>query len=156
LGAEFQDLCHHASEQQWGVSDRQLWRYIAAGDKMLAETLERDREKIINRHIAQRRALFARCMSVSDYRTGLATLRDEGELLNIYPPRKTELTGQGGGPVQHEHVMTIAERREAVLELVHAVARREGITVVVQKKNPPELPSTSGAGASGDGSAPAG
>ena len=100
LGAEFTDIRQHASGQGWDVSDRQLWRYVAQGDKLLAQTLEKDREKLFNRHVAQRRALYARAMSVSDFRTALAALKDEGHLLGLYPARKHELTGRGGGPVQ--------------------------------------------------------
>ena len=100
LGAEFPDIRQHASEQGWGVSDRQLWRYVAQGDRLLAETREKDRDKLLNRHVAQRRVVYARAMSVSDFRTALAALKDEGQLLGLYPARKHELTGQGGGPVQ--------------------------------------------------------
>jgi hypothetical protein len=99
LGAEFPDIRQHASQQQWGVSDRQLWRYIAASDANLARTLERDRQKLLNRHTAQRRALYARAMAASDYRTALAVLRDEGELLALYPAKRTEVSGKDAGPV---------------------------------------------------------
>ncbi len=84
LGAEFHDIASHAAEQGWNVSERQLWRYIQAGDKQLAATLDKDRERLLNRHLAQRRALFARAMSVSDYGTARAVLKDEAELLHLY------------------------------------------------------------------------
>jgi hypothetical protein len=99
LGAEFVDVRQHASQAGWGVSDRQLYRYIAEGDKVLARTLERDREKLFNRHVAQRRALYARAMAVSDYRTALAVLRDDAELHNLYPPKGVAVAGEGGGPI---------------------------------------------------------
>lgn len=111
LGAEFTDIRQHASAQAWGVSDRQLWRYVAKGDKILAKTLEQDREKLLNRHIAQRRALYARAMAVSDYRTALATLRDDAELLGLYPPKRSEHTGKDGRPIEVTNVSDI-ERRE--------------------------------------------
>src|SRR5262245_20941811 len=84
MGAEFLDIRQHASENGWNVSDRQLYRYIAAGDELLDSTLDKDRRRLANRHIAQRRALYARAMSVSDYRTALAVLKDEAELLRLY------------------------------------------------------------------------
>jgi hypothetical protein len=99
LGAEFVDIRHHASEKEWNVSDRQLWRYIAAGDAILAETLERDRSKLLDRHIAQRRGLYARAMAVSDYGTALRVLQDEAALLALYPPKRTEVSGRDGGAV---------------------------------------------------------
>jgi hypothetical protein len=90
-GAEFSDLRRFAQENNWGCSDAQIWRYVKKSDAILAETLERDREKIFNRHIGQRRALFARAMSVSDYPTCLRILRDEAELFGLYPS-----TGRSG------------------------------------------------------------
>jgi hypothetical protein len=86
-GAEFSDLRRFAQENGWRVSDGQLWRYVRKTDAILAQTLERDREKIFNRHIGQRRALFARAMSVSDYPTCLRILKDEAELFGLYPAR---------------------------------------------------------------------
>jgi hypothetical protein len=83
LGAEFVDIRHHASAAKWNVSDRQLWRYIAAGDKILKETLEKDREKLVNRHVAMRRALYARAVSVSDYSTALRVLDSEAKILGL-------------------------------------------------------------------------
>src|SRR5437764_13525460 len=40
-GAEFADIREYAlaPEQAWGVSDGQLWRYIAAADKLVKERL---------------------------------------------------------------------------------------------------------------------
>ena len=101
LGAEFVDIRQHAKQQKWRVSDRQLWRYIAQSDEALAETLEKDRGKQINRHIAQRRALYARAMSVSDYGTARAVLKDEAELLQLYdPPRGGGDNKPAAGPLK--------------------------------------------------------
>jgi hypothetical protein len=90
-GAEFADIRRYATENGWQLSDSQLWRYVRKTDDVLAQTLEHDRQKILNRHIGQRRALFARAMSVSDYPTCLRILRDEAELLALYPA-----TGRAG------------------------------------------------------------
>jgi hypothetical protein len=86
MGAEFWEIRQYASEQEppWNLSDRQLYRYIADGDELLARTLETDRKKLLNRHVAQRRTLFARAMAVSDYATARAVLKDEAELLHLY------------------------------------------------------------------------
>ena len=79
-GAEFLDIRQYASEKKWGVGDRQLWRYIRESDELLARALEKNREKVLNRIIAQRRALYARCMAVSDYSNARLLLRDEEAL----------------------------------------------------------------------------
>jgi hypothetical protein len=117
LGAEFVDIRQHASAQGWNVSDRQLFRYIEGGDKILSKTLERNRDRLLDRHIAQRRALYARCMAVSDYASARAVLRDEAELLGLYPSKKTELTGSNGAPVQLHIVEEIVGRTPAALDV---------------------------------------
>jgi hypothetical protein len=100
LGAEFSDIRKHAAESGWGdISDTQLRRYIAKSDALLARTLETDRTKLVNRHIAQRRALFARAMAAADYSSARAVLKDEAELLGLYPAKRTEITGKDGTPL---------------------------------------------------------
>lgn len=83
-GAEFYDLKAHATEKEWDVSDRQLWRYVAKSDALLAQSLERDRRKLLGRHLAQRRSLFARALNDGDLRTALAIAKDEAELQGLY------------------------------------------------------------------------
>lgn len=109
-GAEFADIRKYAAENGWNVSDSQLWRYIRKTDELLAQSLERDREKLFNRHIAQRFALYARAMSVSDYRTALAVLKDQAELQALYPAR----THQIKQDLTLTATVTDSERREAI------------------------------------------
>jgi hypothetical protein len=125
LGAEFLDIRQHASEQGWQVSDRQLWRYIALGDKILAETLDQDRDRLVRRHVAQRRALYARAVAVSDYRTALAVLKDEGELLKLYPPKRVEASGPEGGPMVFAE-LTDDERANALAALMARMGQGHG------------------------------
>ena len=100
-GAEFTDIRQYASEQEppWNVSDRQLWRYIQAGDRILADTIEKDRTRLFNRHIAQRRALYAKAIQAGDFRASLAIVQDEATLQGLYPAKRTELTGKDGAPI---------------------------------------------------------
>jgi hypothetical protein len=111
-GAEFWDVREYAREQEqqagspWQLppggkplSDGQLWRYIARADRMIAEGCRASRKKLLRRHLAQRRNLFAKAVSAGDYRTALAVARDEAELLGLYPAKGVELTGQGGAPL---------------------------------------------------------
>jgi hypothetical protein len=90
LGAEFRDIKAHVEQAGWKVRDRQLWRYIRKGDRLLARTLEKDTEKLVNRHVAQRRGLYARAMAVSDYGTALRVLQDEAKLLSLYPEARSQ------------------------------------------------------------------
>lgn len=116
LGAEFPDLRKHADTAGWQISNRQLWRYIGQGDKYLAESLEKDREKLVNRHLAQRRALYARAMSVSDYGTALRILQDEAELLQLYPAKRAEIIGDGSRQALIVQIVETAPNAQAVID----------------------------------------
>jgi hypothetical protein len=101
-GATLRNIRHYANAPDpqsgrvpWNVSDSQLWRYIRAADDLLAAEREEDRDKLLNRHIAQRRALFARCLAVNDYRAALACVEAEARLQGLHDtpahPAKVEL-----------------------------------------------------------------
>jgi hypothetical protein len=102
-GAQMHDILQYASEKKWGVGERQLWNYVAASDDRLTARMEKDGDKLLARHIAQRRTLYARAINAADYRTALAVAKDEAELQGLYPSGKLELTGKGGGPMRHEY-----------------------------------------------------
>jgi hypothetical protein len=121
-GAEFADIREYATapEQGWNVSDSQLWRYIAAADKLIKERFDARAEHLLNRHLLQRRTLYAHAMGAGDFRVALAVLQDEAKLEGLYPPNRTELTGKDGGPVEHaflspdERLAALARLRAAV------------------------------------------
>jgi hypothetical protein len=118
-GAERHDVLRFASENGWAVSERQVENYIRQADDLLAASLEQDRAKLLNRHHAARRALLARALQVGDVRTALAVLRDEAELLALYPARQHQLTGARGGPLAVKvEGMTDDERRAAVAAII--------------------------------------
>lgn len=89
-GAEFHDIVQYASEKQWGVSERQLWNYIHKADDLLVERQERNRKRTVARHVAQRQALFARCVNGADFRTALAVLTDLAKLRGLYPEKEAK------------------------------------------------------------------
>jgi hypothetical protein len=113
-GAEFWDVCKfvRAGEAEEGsawelpegatpLSDSQIRRLMAKADRAVEASHVRSRRKLMRRHLAQRRNLHAKSVLAGDYRTGLACLRDEAELLGLYPPKrvKAEVSGEGGGPL---------------------------------------------------------
>lgn len=85
-GAEFDDIRQYAAENQWGVSDRQLWRYVEKSDEAMAKALEKDRGKLLARHLMQRRLLYAKALETGDWRGALAALKDEADLQRLYDP----------------------------------------------------------------------
>lgn len=128
LGAEFTDIKAHAQQQEWKVSERQLWRYIARGDKLLAATLEIDRGKLLNKHLAQRRALYARAVAASDYAAAIRILKDECDLLGLYPQKK-DAKEDGmtfNGPVQiNGQPIDISAILDSHADAIRAATRRE-------------------------------
>ena len=83
-GAQFHDIVQFGSEKGWGVTDRQIRKYIARADGLLVERLEKKRKRVIARRLSQREALFARAVNAADYRTALAILTDMDKLQGHY------------------------------------------------------------------------
>ncbi|HLJ97465.1 MAG TPA: hypothetical protein VKU02_30175 [Gemmataceae bacterium] len=143
-GAEFTDIRKYAAENGWNVSDSQLWRYLRKSDEVLAHTLERDRHKLLNRHLAQRFALYARAMSVSDYRTALAVLKDQAELQGLYPASTHKISQD----VNLTATVTHTERREAIACMRDLLApfpeARERISEAIYRRLQEQRSSTHG------------
>lgn len=76
----------YALAQEWGVSDGQLWRYVAKADEALVTALEKNRGKLLARHLAQRRLLYAKALESGAWGQALAALKDEAELERLYDP----------------------------------------------------------------------
>lgn len=83
-GAQLHDIRRYASENGWGVSDRQLERYIEKADTLLVERRQRKVSRLRAMHIARRESLYARALQAADYRTALAVLQDEAKLQELY------------------------------------------------------------------------
>jgi hypothetical protein len=140
-GAQFFQIREYVRERErdhadpWGVpeggkplSDSQIRRYCQRAEQLIGESCKADREATIRRHLAQRRALFARAVAKGDERTALACARDEAELLALYPAARHEVTGANGGPV-----LTVAavaqlsesERLDQLRRLIAAAKARQ-------------------------------
>jgi hypothetical protein len=100
-GAELPDIVQYSSEKQWNIGPRQLRKYIAKADALIVEILNANREQLFGRHVMQRRAIFARCMKINDYRTALQVLRDEAQLEGLYAPTKISPTTPDGKRPYH-------------------------------------------------------
>jgi hypothetical protein len=131
-GAEIWDVREYVREKEqedgspWKLpegakplSDSQLWRYIARADKLIAESCRASRKKLLRRHLAQRRNLYARAVNAGDYRAALAAARDEAELLGLYPARRAE-HGEGKPSNGHPTVINIFERVAVLAEQLRA------------------------------------
>ncbi len=121
-GAELWDLREFVKEKTeakdpvWGEqvpSDVTLYRYCRLADRLIAESCRGSRKRLLRRHLAQRRNLFAKAVSQGDVKAALSVLQDEAKLEDLYPPKKLEHRGPDGGPIQVE-TFTDDERRAAL------------------------------------------
>ena len=67
------------------LSDRQLYRYLAAADTLVTESCRTSRRKLLRNHLAQRRKLFARAVAAGDIKAALAVLQDLAKMQGLYP-----------------------------------------------------------------------
>ncbi len=120
LGATPTNIRQYAVEQKWNVSERNVYRYIADAHKVIAKSVDKNRSRLLAWHHASRRALYARCMAVSDYGTASRLMKDEAELLGLYPPK--EIRGK------HEHEGTITHVIKEVIVTREERDRKDGGT----------------------------
>src|SRR5262245_41663861 len=92
LGGEFMDVRNHAEENKWGVGATQIRRYMSKAYDLIQKRAEKDKGRLLARHLMQRRTMYARAMEQNDIRAALAVAQDEAELIGLYPPKKTALT----------------------------------------------------------------
>ena len=112
------DLEQHAVKRKWGVSKRQLERYKVMARARIADSVERNKDQLMSYHFFARRQVYARAMAVSDYSTALRILQDECTLLNLYPPKRTELTAPDGTPLlTFMTVAAVAARSRAITQI---------------------------------------
>ena len=101
-GAQFWDVESYVREQEakgeapWQIpegatplSTRTIWRYIERANALWRKACEENRDKLLFRHLAQRKHIYTKAMAAGDYRTALAAVRDEAELLSLFPPKQS-------------------------------------------------------------------
>ncbi len=86
-GAQYHDVVQYAAEKKWALQERQLREYMRRADALLVERQDKNRKQVIARHLAQRQALFARCVNAADYRTALSILDSDAKLRGLYPEK---------------------------------------------------------------------
>lgn len=87
-GAQFHEVREYALAGGWGVTDGQLWRYIAKADDLLHERRDKRVARRKALHLARRESLYARAVQTADYRTALACLQDSAKLERLYEDNK--------------------------------------------------------------------
>ncbi|MGH9929005.1 MAG: hypothetical protein ACREA9_07225, partial [Pyrinomonadaceae bacterium] len=120
-GATFSDIRPYAAENGWNLADRTLWHYVKKSNEALAQHAEKTRDELINRHLGQRRKIYAKCVAGGDYTVALAALKDEANLLGLYPEK-----GQSEKPATTQtnvtlNVLTIDQRRAELLGIIDSL-----------------------------------
>ena len=105
-GAEIWDVREYVREKEqedgspWQLADgatpltdSQLYRYLAKAEQLIAASSRASRNKLVRRHLAQRRSLYAKAVSAGDYRAALAALESEAKLQGLFdiPARAAKL-----------------------------------------------------------------
>ncbi len=115
------------------VSERTLWRYSQRADRLMAESSRESRKKALQRHIGQRHNMYAKALNMGDVSTALRVLADMAALQDLYPAKKSEVSGKGGGAVVlniiEEVVGSEPTRPENVIE---EVVNHDSRTVVAE------------------------
>jgi hypothetical protein len=137
-GAEFWDIREYVREKEkeegsaWHLpdgatplSDSQIRRLAARADALIGQSRERSRRKAIRLHLARRRNLYAKAVLAGDVRSALACLRDEAELLGLYPPKERKLEHSGKGPAPEPVSFIQVVRDYTDEELLAIIARGE-------------------------------
>jgi hypothetical protein len=105
----------------WDVSDSQLWRYIAAADRLCKERFDGRADFLLARHLLRRERLYAHCLEVGDYKGALSVLKDTAELERLYPPLRV----RHGGDANATPIRTETSRAPSEQELLAQLSVEE-------------------------------
>lgn len=113
--------------EEWGVSTRTVDRYIRKAKKLLLAKAESDRDEELGRHKARLEDLYSRSYLTGDYRGALLVTQERAKLADLYPPKRTELSGPDGGPVRVFDLSKLStEELEALLPIVEKLESEDG------------------------------
>jgi hypothetical protein len=95
-GAESWDIEEYVREQEadadspWHIgapiSYCQIRRYVQRAERQIAKASSKEnRGRLIHRHLARRRSLYAKAVAQGDIRAALAVLDSEAKLLGLFP-----------------------------------------------------------------------
>jgi hypothetical protein len=79
----------------------------------MTEECRADREKLLGRHLAQRRNLYAKAVLAGDLRAALAAADSEAKLLNLFPATRLEHEHKGEVLILTEEIVDSDDGRAA-------------------------------------------
>jgi hypothetical protein len=106
------DLCDHVRQNEreegspWQLAEgetplsrSQIYRYAAKAEALIQESCRTSRKRLLRKHRAQRRYLYALAVQQGDVRAAAGVLRDLAELEGLYPSKNVRVQGPAGGPI---------------------------------------------------------
>ncbi|MFO0879975.1 MAG: hypothetical protein U0840_21735 [Gemmataceae bacterium] len=136
-GAEFLDIVEYGVQNGWRVSDRTIRKYISCADRLCKKVMQRKFDGLLERHLLQRRQLYAHAMNAGQYNVALAILKDEAELAGLYPPKEHRM-GQSEDATPVHIVETVVRTREEASALLARLEGSEQVQVSPYRFSPGE------------------
>src|SRR5262249_14761776 len=107
----------HLAEGDKPLSYSQIRRYAARAERLIAESCRASHKRLLRRHLARRRNLYATAVRQGDVRAALACLDSEADLLGLFPPKKVAPTNPRG---DQPYAPLTDEERAAALAALYA------------------------------------
>jgi hypothetical protein len=83
---------HDPQILEWGVGERQIQHYVWKAQKRLIALWDGEAAATVAFHKHARRQLYGKALAVGDLPTALAALREEANLLGLYPESRLTVT----------------------------------------------------------------
>ena len=82
------EVFRFASEQKWGITERQVENYIARATEAIREDSEERREQEFARAVLDLYRLYRRCLKDNQLKTALECRKEIHKLYGLYAPTK--------------------------------------------------------------------
>lgn len=88
--------------KNWGVASRQMDKYIAESNNIIAQEAGRIQQEAFEQHLVKRANLRFKALEEGDRRLAFDILKDEAKLLDLYPDDRIKHTWQTQLPEGYE------------------------------------------------------
>src|ERR1700726_3867993 len=84
-------IIQYGSEKGWGLTDRQIWKYIAKANKKRDQIFtETDKKKYLRERLNRREMMYRESVEDREFNTALSIEKDIATLLNLYNDERVE------------------------------------------------------------------
>jgi hypothetical protein len=89
VGAQQDHIRQYASDNGWGLSARQVEKYILRADRLPIAEQKMERKWMMGYHLARRDHLYGKAMDAGKLQTALNILNSDAKLRGLYPDKDT-------------------------------------------------------------------